>query len=101
LIGRVKRFTFAISKKSFVRLSGAHLLKETQKIRRMSFILSVTNKPIILGVVILSAMMLNVVMLSVTNKPIILSVVIMSGIMLNVVRLNAVMLNAVYIESHK
>jgi len=62
----------------------------------MSFILSVTNKPIILGVVILSAMMLNVVMLSVTNKPIILSVVIMSGIMLNVV-----MLNAVYIESHK
>ncbi len=67
----------------------------------MSFILNVTNKPIILSVVILSTIMLNVVMLSVTNKPIILSVVIMSGIMLKVVMLNAVMLNAVYIECHK
>ncbi len=42
--------------------------------------LSVTNKPFLLSVI-----MLNVVMLSVVNKPFTLSVIILSVVMLNVV----------------
>ncbi len=47
--------------------------------------LSLTNKPILVSVVKLSAVMLRVIMLSVTNKPIMLSVI---------------MLNAIYAQNH-
>jgi hypothetical protein len=58
------------------------------------FMLSVTNKPFMLSVVLLNVVMLNVVMLNV----IMLNVFILNVVMLNVVMLSVVMLNVVMLN---